>query len=249
MSFPGGAGGSEAWFSLGLAALYWCSQRLASTDHRSTASGESSSVNIPTNITIRTAPHSTNHCHLIDVIAPAGSINSNVVDMAKWIRFQLARGSFEGTRLLDEARHAETWSPQIAVGPVGDYGLRWFLRDHGGVAVVEHGGNIDGFAAAVALLSDADIGFVLLTNTSSSPLQQDCIRIVADTLLGDLAQELFQVDSRRGKIAPNVGKGLSQAVVKARPEEIEELVVGFDLVATLDQGRTQRILEDAALIQ
>ena len=36
----------------------------------------------------------------IDIIGPAGSINSSVLDMANWLRFQLAEGEVEGERLI-----------------------------------------------------------------------------------------------------------------------------------------------------
>ena len=39
----------------------------------------------------------------LDAIAPAGSINSNVVDMAQWVRFQLAGGKVAGKSLIDTA--------------------------------------------------------------------------------------------------------------------------------------------------
>ncbi|MBC7898240.1 MAG: beta-lactamase family protein, partial [Cytophagaceae bacterium] len=38
----------------------------------------------------------------IDNIAPAGSINSNVVDMAQWVRFQLQHGKAGGKQLISE---------------------------------------------------------------------------------------------------------------------------------------------------
>jgi CubicO group peptidase (beta-lactamase class C family) len=43
------------------------------------------------------------------LIGPAGSINSNVKDMAQWVRFQLGKGEYEGKRLLGLETHAETW--------------------------------------------------------------------------------------------------------------------------------------------
>ena len=68
-------------------------------------------------------------------------------------------------------------------------------------------------------------------------------------LLGDLAQKLLEVDSRSGEIASDLAEGLLQAVVETRPEKIKELVVGADLIATLDHRRAQRVLEDVALLQ
>ena len=100
----------------------------------------------------------------LDGIAPAGAINSNVHDMAQWVRLQLGHGAIDGHRLVSEAALRETWSPQMSAGGGTDYGLCWFLSTWNGHKVVEHGGNIDGFAAEVALLPEDGVGFVLLTN-------------------------------------------------------------------------------------
>ena len=121
----------------------------------------------------------------IDVIGPAGSINSNVLDMARWVRFQLGRGEFESRRLLSEETHAETWIPQMKIaGPVS-YGFGWMLREWRDRRVIEHGGNIDGFAAQVALLPEENLGFVLLSNTGYAPIQQGSIGIIFDAMAGD----------------------------------------------------------------
>ncbi|MCA9705785.1 MAG: serine hydrolase [Myxococcales bacterium] len=125
----------------------------------------------------------------LQAIAPAGAINSTVLDMSQWLRLQLGRGTFEGTRLVSTERIVDTWSPQIEVGGGIRYGLGWMLGDWQGHRVVEHGGNIDGFAAEVAMLPDDGIGFVLLTNTSATPLQRESMSIVFDSLLGELPSD------------------------------------------------------------
>ena len=88
----------------------------------------------------------------LDTIGPAGSINSNVLDMAQWVRLQLGRGQVDGMRLISEERIADTWSSQIEMGDGNAYGLGWMLREHDGRKVVEHGGNIGGFSAQVGLV-------------------------------------------------------------------------------------------------
>lgn len=118
-------------------------------------------------------------------IAPAGAINAHVVDMAKWVRFQLDRGRVGERRLVTEDALAETWSPQIAIGDGVDYGLGWMLRTWEGRKVVEHGGNIDGFAAQVALLPEENLGFVLLANVSATPLAQASLPMVWEAFLGE----------------------------------------------------------------
>ena len=47
----------------------------------------------------------------IDNAAAAGSINSNVTDMAKWLRLWINRGMFEGKRLLSESTVREAIRP------------------------------------------------------------------------------------------------------------------------------------------
>lgn len=121
----------------------------------------------------------------LDNIGPAGSINSNVLDMAQWLRFQLGRGEYEGERLITEKQIQETWTTQNEISHTVGYGLGWMIRDWEGQLVVEHGGNVDGFSTTVAMLPEANLGFVLLTNTSVSPLQQSSLNIVWETLMGE----------------------------------------------------------------
>ena len=115
----------------------------------------------------------------VDRVAPGGSINSNVFDMARWLRFQMAGGKLDGKPLLGERVFAETRTPQFLLrrgqnadrdGYFSAYGLGWFLQDYRGRFVVQHGGNIDGMTALVALMPDERLGVVILTNMNASPV-------------------------------------------------------------------------------
>jgi len=121
----------------------------------------------------------------IDNIGPAGAINSNVIDMAQWLRLQLGRGEYGDRCLISEENLRETWTSQIDITESIGYGMGWMIREWEGQPVIEHGGNIDGFSAQVAMLPESDIGFVLLTNASVSPLPPQAINLVWDTLLGE----------------------------------------------------------------
>jgi len=147
----------------------------------------------------------------VDNIGPAGAINSNVLDMAQWVRFQLGHGEFQGHRLISEEQLRETWTSQIEIAGGISYGLGWMLREWEGQPVVEHGGNVDGFSAQVALLPESNLGFVLLTNASITPLQQQSINMVWEALLGEW-EEAGAVDKTReygrylGKYIANFGQ-------------------------------------------
>jgi CubicO group peptidase (beta-lactamase class C family) len=126
----------------------------------------------------------------LDVIGPAGSVNSNVLDMAQWLRLQLGRGEVDGKRLISTESVHETWSPQIAMGPDASYGLGWMLRGHDGHEVVEHGGNVDGFSTQIGMIPEEQLGYVLLMNLNAAALRQPSLPLIFDALLDALQDEL-----------------------------------------------------------
>jgi len=65
----------------------------------------------------------------VDNIGPSGSINSNVIDMAQWLRLQLNRGEYEGRRLISEENLLETWTTQIYITENVGYGMGWMIRE------------------------------------------------------------------------------------------------------------------------
>jgi len=129
-----------------------------------------------------------------DNCAPAGGLASDVVDMAQWVRFLLRRGEWEGKQLVPAAQVDEIWRDfdPNDIGP--SYGLGWFLHEKDGQEwrdaegnrhrVVEHGGNLPGSCACVALLPSRDAGLVLLANASQSQLQASIMPLVFDALFG-----------------------------------------------------------------
>jgi CubicO group peptidase (beta-lactamase class C family) len=132
----------------------------------------------------------------IDNIAPAGSINSNVMEVAQWVRLQLGRGEYRGQRLLSDSVIREMQTPQVIIrreggwelmAPASDflmYGLGWFLNDYRGRKVVQHGGNIDGMHALVGMLPEERLGVVILTNLSPNYLTYAVMHRVFDGYLG-----------------------------------------------------------------
>ena len=121
----------------------------------------------------------------IPAAAPAGAINSSARDMAQWVRLMLGRGTLNSLRLVSEKNFDELVNKQINIGGNVDYGLGWFLRQWNGHKVVEHGGNIDGFNAQVAFMPDQNLGFVLLTNVTASPLGAFAMNTIWKNLVSD----------------------------------------------------------------
>jgi CubicO group peptidase (beta-lactamase class C family) len=122
----------------------------------------------------------------IPAAAPAGAIYSNAQDMAKWVQFQLAGGKVDGKPLISAASLKETRTAQMQMAPSMAYGLGWMLGVQDGKPIVHHGGNIDGYSAMVAMMPEDDVGFALLTNTSSTPLQNAALGIVFTAMTAPL---------------------------------------------------------------
>ncbi|MEW6746228.1 MAG: serine hydrolase [Planctomycetota bacterium] len=139
-------------------------------------------------------------------IAPAGAILSNALDMAQWVRFLLARGEHHGMRLLSAGRFEEMWAEQISTGPGRGCGLGWALREHRGKRVVEHGGNIDGFASRVAMMPDEKIGCVVLANVTFTALVARIPDLVFDTLLHTWKDEDALVPLSAEELEPYLGR-------------------------------------------
>jgi CubicO group peptidase (beta-lactamase class C family) len=123
----------------------------------------------------------------IDPIGPAGSINSNIEDMTKYLMMHLAKGK----GVLSATNETQMTIPQMAIAApspdkeLGDlsYGMGFFVTSYRGHKFVHHGGNIDGFSALVAFLPQDNIGLVILTNQDSSALPAVVAYNVWDRLL------------------------------------------------------------------
>jgi len=179
-----------------------------------------------------TNSHDFKPMRVLDSIGPAGAINASVEDMARWIRFLLAGGEFEGKRLLSKEGLEECFKPQQKIAGGVSYGLGWMLREWKGRKVVEHGGNIDGFAAQVGLLPGENLGYALLLNVTASPLQAGSLEIVWESMLGDLATK---TDAPEGKalteaeMQPYLGEYYLKKLSVPATVRIEKKRLGIDI--------------------
>lgn len=131
----------------------------------------------------------------IDDAGPAGSINSSVRDMAKWISLQLNDGVFDGKRLISSKSMREMHRPQMIVSP-GEiqtvffpdsmqlsYGFGWFIQDYRGHQLILHPGDIDGFSALTVLIPEIHTGYEVLVNLGGGSYRQALGYHIADMLL------------------------------------------------------------------
>lgn len=129
----------------------------------------------------------------IGIMNPAGGINSSVNDMSKWMIAWLNKGQYNGEQILPAKYVKEAMSSQMVISGrfprktdpssfMYNYGYGWFIASYKGHYRVDHGGNIEGFTANIALYPADDLGIVVLSNQNRSGVPQIVTNIIADKI-------------------------------------------------------------------
>lgn len=138
----------------------------------------------------------------IDNAGPAGSINSNVEDMSRWIRLWLNGGRAGSQQLISEDMTREAMRSQHTMDDpylqalIGNpqfpgYAFGWFVAAFRGKRHIGHGGNIDGMATMVGFLPDDGIGVVVLTNMNQTSMTVPLVNHMFDRALGLMPSDDF----------------------------------------------------------
>ncbi len=128
----------------------------------------------------------------IDAMGPAGSINSNLEEMAHWVLLQLNKGTYKGRRIISAETLSEIHRPQMVVPRPRkykelfylNYAMGWMVTSYRGHLLLMHGGSIDGFKAAVSFMPDDGLGLIVFANKSGTPVPQLLTYAIYDRLLG-----------------------------------------------------------------
>lgn len=146
-------------------------------------------------------------------VSPAAGVNASISDMAQWLIAQTGHRP----DVLPEPLLATLHAPVITtptelrgsswrrerLGGAG-YGLGWRVYDYAGHRVVFHGGAVQGYRGAVAMLPDRDLGVAILWN-SESALPSGLIPTILDSAIGlpyhawldvNLPDDMEQADTR-----------------------------------------------------
>ena len=159
----------------------------------------------------------------IDGMGPAGSISSNVTEMANWLLTWTNNGKFSDKEILPAAYVKEATSSQMVIGAglpdkenpdihFSNYGFGWFLASYRGHYRVEHGGNIDGFSASTCFFPSDSSGVVVLVNQNGSAVPTIVRNLVADRLLG---LQHYDWNEERLKISDKAKTEAKEAAKKA----------------------------------
>lgn len=128
----------------------------------------------------------------IDALGPAGSINSSVSDMAKWLLLHLNNGKWNNQQIISPETLKEIHSPQMVINEelkydellYPSYAMGWNVQPFRGLLLLRHSGHIDGFSAMASFMPQKNIGVVVLTNLSNTPVTYILTYTIYDSLLG-----------------------------------------------------------------
>ncbi|MBG7605824.1 MAG: serine hydrolase, partial [Actinobacteria bacterium] len=168
-----------------------------------------------------------------DAQAPAGGVSSNVIDLAQWIRLQLAEGRIGDEQIIDEEALDLTHTTMILRGPPAptiantppSYGLGWNIQvDATGATRWNHSGAFSTGASTTAKLIPAEgLGIVVLTNGEPVGLPEAITDAYFDQIqTGSWPDDIFTIWTDRFS-------GLY-----GEPNEFEDL--GEDAVPALDNA-------------
>ena len=114
-------------------------------------------------------------------VAATGGIVSSVADVSKWMIFNMNHGIHKKDTLLSANTRNMVWTPHNNFKvdhtrkndfgrQFSSYGLGWGLSDYHGKLRVGHTGGFDGMITAVTMIPGENLGVVVLTNGTKSPI-------------------------------------------------------------------------------
>jgi CubicO group peptidase (beta-lactamase class C family) len=128
---------------------------------------------------------------------PAGSIISNLEDMAKWVSALLNNGEAEDLPVIPPTILRETLVPALALPDANGERHGWwerlsdtagmgrFMMVYRGHRLTNHGGAIDGFFSQVAILLDQRVGIITFSiGEHTSPVPDILAYNIVDRVLG-----------------------------------------------------------------
>lgn len=137
-------------------------------------------------------------------VAPAAGVNASISDMAQWLNANMGyRPDVLPAPLLSTLHAPVVGTPGETRGRRGSwrsqrlnaagYGLGWRIYDYAGHRMVFHGGAVQGYRGAMAILPERDLGVVILWNSGSS-LPSGLLPTILDRAIGLSGEQWLAVD-------------------------------------------------------
>ncbi|MDO9528280.1 MAG: serine hydrolase [Syntrophales bacterium] len=199
----------------------------------------------------------------IDNVGPAGSVNASIEDMARWLRFHLADGMYDGKRIADGDVIRETHKPHTPISlsreiksafPWArrfDYCLSWVLVDYDGELCVYHNGEIDGIYAVIGFIPEKQVGVVVLTNYENQKLSDVLFLRAMDVLLERTPKDWNDIYLKNQKKQEATITKAQKALEASRVRETKPSLALVSYTGTYENdilGKIKVILENNNLV-
>jgi CubicO group peptidase (beta-lactamase class C family) len=102
--------------------------------------------------------------------APSSTLNSSVIEMMNWAQANLNKGLLDGIRILKPESYEILWTPTVDFENNAHVGLSWFIGDYHGMQTISHGGGDLGYRSNITLVPEKQLGFILASNYSLTPM-------------------------------------------------------------------------------
>jgi CubicO group peptidase (beta-lactamase class C family)/D-alanyl-D-alanine dipeptidase len=158
-------------------------------------------------------------------IAPAGSMYTTVVDLAKFESALFADGRGAGGQLLKPETLAQMWTPQFArPGQEEGYGLGFRVGHLDGHRTIGHDGAIYGFATTLQTLPDEKLGVIVVTTRDGANAAVD--RLAETALRAMLATRATRSGS--GVMVAGGANTMSDTTTPIDPDRARRLVGRYE---------------------
>ena len=165
-------------------------------------------IAVPSILDVRRGALQTTAYLTLGADAPAGAVNANAAEMARYVQFQVGDGApLLSQETLGEMHLGQVAAPDFNLPGVAaaqahaaakkpadvppslvtdeQYGFFWGVERFLGQTLVQHGGNVTGGTANVTLLPEKHAGVVILANADGANFFMEAVRLhVAELLLG-----------------------------------------------------------------
>lgn len=149
----------------------------------------------------------------LDEVGPAGSITSNIDDMAKWLQMLVNKGQWNNAEFLSPAQYNYITSPLTVRNAAEEifYGIGWDVDTRRNI--IYHDGRTAGQSSRILLMPEKGFGIVALCNQKTD-FQNLLIRYATNIFVDDNFEKLTDFENFiRAAAKPSMENSTAASVV------------------------------------
>ena len=149
------------------------------------------------------------------IYAPTGGINSNITDMAEWLKLHINNGQVNGKKIVSSENLNFTHSPKTIIDSENElkayYCNGWIYEETKPFPVVWHNGQTSGYQSIIAFWPEQKTGIVVLANNRNTSVPEALVFYLNDLFFNNGSQHNWSkefLDAFNKKQKDNIAKRL-----------------------------------------